>query len=139
MALTSQGRRLENPLPRRRAARCAPNRIQLSRKKGWRLPRAAVSVARPTMWGNPFRVGQYSDDQARCVKAYERCIRDWPVRRQLVDTWRKAGGDVSVLKLLASRDPTAVTQLRGRDLACWCPIGAPCHADVLLRWANRKR
>jgi hypothetical protein len=22
--------------------------------------------------------------------------------------------------------------LAGRDLACWCPAGAPCHADVLL-------
>jgi Domain of unknown function (DUF4326) len=22
--------------------------------------------------------------------------------------------------------------LRGRDLACWCPLNQPCHADVLL-------
>jgi hypothetical protein len=21
-------------------------------------------------------------------------------------------------------------------LACWCKVGQPCHADVLLRWAN---
>jgi hypothetical protein len=26
--------------------------------------------------------------------------------------------------------------LAGRDLACWCPLGAPCHADVLLELAN---
>ena len=26
--------------------------------------------------------------------------------------------------------------LRGRDLACWCPIDQPCHADVLLEVAN---
>lgn len=31
-----------------------PERIQLSRRKGWRLPPGAVSVARPTKWGNPF-------------------------------------------------------------------------------------
>lgn len=24
----------------------------------------------------------------------------------------------------------------GKDLACWCPINQPCHADVLLRLAN---
>jgi hypothetical protein len=27
-------------------------------------------------------------------------------------------------------------ELAGRDLACWCPIGEPCHADVLLELAN---
>ena len=26
--------------------------------------------------------------------------------------------------------------LRGRDLACWCPLDEPCHADVLLAVAN---
>jgi hypothetical protein len=26
--------------------------------------------------------------------------------------------------------------LRGRNLACWCPLDQPCHADVLLELAN---
>lgn len=38
-----------------------------------------------------------------------------------------ANGHFSQKKLL---------QLRGKNLACWCPIGAPCHADVLLELAN---
>lgn len=29
-------------------------------------------------------------------------------------------------------------ELRGKDLACWCPLGQPCHADVLLELANGK-
>ncbi|MGV6803246.1 MAG: DUF4326 domain-containing protein [Ruegeria sp.] len=24
----------------------------------------------------------------------------------------------------------------GKDLACWCPLDGPCHADVLLDLAN---
>lgn len=28
------------------------------------------------------------------------------------------------------------TELAGRDLACWCPLDQPCHADVLLEIAN---
>lgn len=28
------------------------------------------------------------------------------------------------------------TYLRGKDLACWCPLNQPCHADVLLEIAN---
>jgi hypothetical protein len=27
-------------------------------------------------------------------------------------------------------------ELRGRDLACYCPLDGPCHADVLLEIAN---
>ena len=27
--------------------------------------------------------------------------------------------------------------LRGHDLMCWCPLGSPCHANVLLEMANR--
>lgn len=26
--------------------------------------------------------------------------------------------------------------LRGKNLACWCPLDGPCHADVLLEVAN---
>jgi hypothetical protein len=26
--------------------------------------------------------------------------------------------------------------LAGYDLACWCPLDQPCHADVLLELAN---
>jgi len=27
-------------------------------------------------------------------------------------------------------------ELKGKDLACWCPLDCPCHADVLLKLAN---
>ena len=30
-----------------------------------------------------------------------------------------------------------IQMLRGHDLACWCPLDVPCHADVLLKVANR--
>lgn len=29
-----------------------------------------------------------------------------------------------------------VEELRGKSLACFCPVGHPCHADVLLELAN---
>lgn len=38
-----------------------------------------------------------------------------------------------------SLDPDWLAPLRGRDLACWCPVDAKwCHADVLLELANRE-
>lgn len=30
----------------------------------------------------------------------------------------------------------AKAELRGRNLACWCRLDQPCHADVLLEIAN---
>lgn len=88
-----------------------PHRIQLSRVKGWRKPAGAVVVARPTRWGNPFPVAEHG--RAEAVRRY----REWLITRD---------------DLVAA----ARSELAGRDLACWCPPDAECHADVLLAVAN---
>jgi len=109
-----------------------PVRVQLSRRKGWRMPPNTVSVARPTKWGNPFVVGcnpsQFSaalpshcDSVAEAVQHYRYFAQTW------IDLTR--GNWVSAL--------------RGMNLACWCPLTdkdgnrVPCHADVLLELANK--
>jgi Domain of unknown function (DUF4326) len=92
-----------------------PKRIQLRRTKGWRLPDNAVIVSRPTRWGNPFRIGVHG--------TREECVRQF--REFIVSDDPSAG---SLRQSLA--------ELRGKDLACWCPPG-PCHADVLIEMANR--
>ena len=32
-----------------------------------------------------------------------------------------------------------IAELRGKNLMCWCAIGPPCHADVLLEIANQDK
>jgi hypothetical protein len=91
-----------------------PKRIQLSRKKGFKLPANTVNVARPSKWGNPYKVGV-----------------DFQTAQECVDEYRRAFGDDGFAKGVI--DPE---ELRGKDLACWCGDG-PCHADVLLELANR--
>jgi len=91
-----------------------PERIQLRRSKGWRKPVDAVVVARPTRWGNPFREGVHGDS-ARCVASYRKAF--------------EAG-------VLGFSQADVRSELSGRDLACWCRIAEPCHADVLLQMAN---
>jgi hypothetical protein len=27
--------------------------------------------------------------------------------------------------------------LRGKNLACWCPLDRPCHADILLEFLRK--
>ena len=91
-----------------------PVRVRLERKRGWRKPPGAVVVARPSPWGNPFRIGS-DGDRARCVARFREAF----LRGRLPF----GPGDVR-------------RELAGRDLACWCPTDGPCHADVLLEVAN---
>lgn len=98
-----------------------PVRIQLSRRKGFRLqeisrtlnglPAVAVGRGRHNKWGNPWKVGRDGDAEF-CVWKY----RVW-------------------LASLEVKQADIKRELRGKNLACWCS-GSPCHADVLLEIAN---
>jgi hypothetical protein len=104
-----------------------PERIQLRRTKGWRKPEGAVTVGRPSKWGNPFKVGEVKwmlrlHDQARVQFAPHTAAEAVEMFRVIVstDAWQDMIRE----------------ELRGKDLACWCPLDSPCHADVLLELAN---
>ena len=96
-----------------------PKRIQRSRAKGWKMPANAIYVGRPTVWGNPYVVGsQLMNGETltaeKAVALYE---------QHLADNFSE--GDVRHC-------------LHDKDLACWCALDEPCHADVLLRIANSR-
>ncbi len=105
-----------------------PVRLQLSRKKGFDLQALslatnglpAVNVARPSVWGNRWKIGVHSNWLGRCVET----------RREAVDCYAE----------LAWPEPHhhawVCENLAGKNLACRCGEG-PCHADVLLELANR--
>ena len=114
-----------------------PARIQLSRAKGWRMPPNTVKVDRSTKWGNPFTVagcreagylGTDAEIAARCVEAF----RVWlgPLWR---NNWQGPDSEAARSAILDN-----IADLRGKNLACWCPPGSPCHADILLEIANAK-
>lgn len=94
-----------------------PIRIQRKRTKGWRMPANTVYVGRPSKWGNPFKVypnlldGKLDYDLA--VGMFKKNIEGI--------LWRRGGG---------------IIILKGKNLACWCPLDQPCHADILLKIAN---
>jgi len=112
----------------------APVRIQLKRTKGWRMPANTVKVDRTTKWGNPFRVTQINGRWSCTTKRH-------PDDSGLV-IWCQSPERASDLMWREYRSHLAgrrreVQELRGKNLACWCAPGAPCHADVLLELANR--
>lgn len=86
------------------------------------MPDGAVYVGRPSAWGNPYR----RSDSALAVDLF----RDLLARAPLADgAWVRAKVGESVYD-------TIRRELAGKDLACWCPLDKPCHADVLLELAN---
>ena len=111
----------------------SPTRIQLRRTKGWRMPENTVKVDRTTRWGNPFkptmilasksRAGMKQGEPIGVVGAVE-------AFRKLMQT---------NLRLEPERTSALLDELRGKNLACWCKAGTPCHADVLLKLANQAR
>lgn len=95
---------------------CSPVRVTLSRKVGWRMPANTVKVCRPTKYGNPHLVGfcpvcGVEHTQAEAVEEFR-----------------------AMLEL--AEIPADLSELRGKNLACWCKAGTPCHADVLIDLAN---
>lgn len=108
-----------------------PKRIQRKREKGWRLPPGAVCVTRPGVFGNPFRAGLHGA-ACECVGMFRSLLELSGVA--LSDFVWKHALDEDAVTRLRQNAPT----LRGKDLACFCPPGSPCHADVLLEFANRE-
>jgi len=88
-----------------------PERIQRKRTKGWKLPPNTKYVGRPTKWGNLF-----TDENA--VEKY----------REFILSWYESADTGFMNDLL---------KLKGKNLACFCPLDKPCHADILLELANR--
>ncbi len=88
-------------------------RVQRKRTKGWCMPANTVYVGRPTKWGNPYKVGAIRREDA--IVLYEAWLRD-----------------------RLSEDSGFLDPLKGKDLACWCPLDKPCHADVLLKFLEER-
>lgn len=126
-----------------------PRRIQLRRTKGWRKPEGVIVVSRPSRWGNPFRIYRGhsligpSWGQARGIWGHinaNACIYGYVTTSGRMDI-QAAVDQFRVLMDVRARDePDRLREwlapLRGHDLACWCPLDQPCHADVLLEIAN---
>lgn len=116
---------------------CAPMkpiRVQLSRKKGFRLPPNTVKVSRPSKWGNRYIIGGYPtlhvDGECHDVPDAATAVR---LFREEVEYWMKERPDL----MNGIYEP-----LRGKNLACWCPLPKPgepdiCHAAVLLELSNK--
>jgi len=74
-------------------------------------------IGRPSIFGNPFTMRNYTDDErARVIAKFE----DYFYNRLETDPAFKE----------------AVMQLKGHDLGCYC-APKPCHGDIILNYLER--
>lgn len=93
-----------------------PRRIQRQRTKGWKMPANTVYVGRLSKFGNPYLPDLFGGNREMVVSLFWKLLH------------HENGADLR----------NSVKELRGKNLACWCPLSQPCHADVLLELANAK-
>ncbi len=105
-----------------------PDRIQLRRTKGWRMPPNTVKVDRSTKWGNPFVVSQ-DGTRVQCVNKYRMLLSGYG----FLGNRPSLGEQKSYLQYVKNN----ISKLAGKNLACWCPLNSPCHADFLLDLAKQ--
>lgn len=107
-----------------------PERVQLSRKKGWRMPPNTVKVDRSTIYGNRYVIGGFPtlhiDGELHDVPDAATAVRLH--REELEYRIQKSPGATRAM----------LEPLRGKNLADWCALDAPCHADTLIEVANAK-
>lgn len=113
-----------------------PLRLRLERRKGFDLQSMshalnglpAQTIARPGKWGNPFVIADVAakyglDADAAQVKAIA-----------LYQRW--VDGEPGLTEQAPPERDVIVAELKGKNLACWCKPGTPCHADILIEIAN---
>lgn len=137
-----------------------PIRIQRKRVKGWKMPPNTVSVTRPGKWGNPFDFrssdcsflalsygcrGDRLGRQEASVRAFREWIEPQPKGCRTVRYERgiSFGNDKTMVQIgprfVVGPAPSIkiiCEELAGKNLACFCEPGEPCHADVLIELAN---
>lgn len=72
-----------------------------------KFPLNTKSVARPSRWGNPYKLGSYTLEES--LKEYRKWLKD-----------------------RLEKNPDFLKPLLGFDLGCFCKLTNDCHADIIL-------
>jgi len=132
-----------------------PVRIQRSRQHKQVSPNGLpiVYVGRPSKWGNPFELEKVNGGwlvlhiQGERVDECGFFKTKLEAQKHAVERLRDYVSFLMPAKLYGITDEDYkqheeifnefISELKGKNLSCWCKVGEPCHADVLLELANR--
>ncbi len=92
------------------------------------MPKNAIYVGRPSRLGNPYRPGDRT-----AFTPYKSLAQGETLQgTEPIDMFR-----ADLIQMSLAEREEFLRPLRGKDLACWCGLSEPCHADVLLELANQ--
>jgi hypothetical protein len=129
-------------------------RIQRKRSKGWRMPEGTVYVGRPGLFGNPWLIGDphglFDADVSYlnlpipvtphlAAEQYSAWLEGYAINKDMMPSSLTREGRRAIWDELVRKRAKIfanLARIKGKDLACWCPLDQPCHADVLLKIAN---
>ena len=94
-----------------------PTQIRLRRTKGWRMPPGTRSVTRSSRFGNRVCVVTVPGPEANAAAVAQYRLWAYAPEQTAFREWVRR-------------------EFRGKNLACFCPVDWPRHADVLLEIAN---
>ena len=115
---------------------CVPIRVQRSRKKGSKLPTNTKCVDRTTKWGNPYKVNKHDgryyieDNEGNCWGSLDGYANKRTAMAKAVECY---SGWIDGMVLSKKLD---INELKGHNLACFCELTKPCHANILIEKAN---
>jgi hypothetical protein len=104
-----------------------PVRVQRKRTKGFKLQEASpnglpvVYVGRPTKYGNKHKMTDMRPPNEKLARELAVVAYENDLRREL------------------EQNPHFLDPLKGKNLACWCPLqdkngnSIPCHADIIIK------
>lgn len=110
-----------------------PTRVQRKRTKGWKMPANTIYVGRPSKYGNYCKTGsqlELADENHNPIILIINNLDEslYAFRRY----W-----EISIAYSKEFKKEHPLVALRGKNLACWCPLDKPCHADILIELANK--
>lgn len=109
------------------------------------MPEGVVYVGRGSAFGNPVVCTPHGCElkPCGCCPEYRCCVK---VYREYVTSGIEGRGSATGSLVIAADGLAGypyrnelvrrLPELRGKDLACWCALDKPCHADVLLELVN---
>lgn len=125
-------------------------RIQRKRTKGFRTPKNTVFAGRPSKWGNPFvlekgkiyivgkgsKVFLCEGDIDKVLRLYESCLTGYMVHGEY---HIEADRLQLLLPLVRRMKKLNLSELKGKNISCWCPLDSPCHVDVIIKHVQKSK
>jgi hypothetical protein len=111
------------------------DRVQLSRKKGMKLPKNTLIVDRRSEFGNWIKVDKQALHSYHCAFPTQGKLFQYYVTSNLeaVNEFRKWLCKPEQ-KPLRAKFLRTIKIRQIEHLACWCKLDEPCHCDVWLQY-----